>query len=193
MTTARYIYWQDGEHWLGYFEEYPDYVPRVRAWRIFKKTSRICFMTSPAAKSPEYGRQPSCPSDEAAGFGSPPGGERMRARAARRPARLVSQSSNRDVSASSSTHRSQRKPGQAYSEEATGLICRQNRGRIGLIGSTWPGATRSAAPPWGRFSLRGAPASNLPTAPPRPAAPIPRRAPRDRAAARRKAFRTAAA
>lgn len=26
MSVARYIYWQDGEHWLGYFEEYPDYV-----------------------------------------------------------------------------------------------------------------------------------------------------------------------
>lgn len=25
MATARYIYWRDGEHWLGYFEEYPDY------------------------------------------------------------------------------------------------------------------------------------------------------------------------
>lgn len=26
MSVARYIYWQDGEHWLGCFEEYPDYV-----------------------------------------------------------------------------------------------------------------------------------------------------------------------
>ena len=25
MATARYVYWQDGAHWLGYFEEYPDY------------------------------------------------------------------------------------------------------------------------------------------------------------------------
>ena len=25
MKTARYIYWRDGDHWLGYFEEYPDY------------------------------------------------------------------------------------------------------------------------------------------------------------------------
>jgi predicted RNase H-like HicB family nuclease len=24
--TARYIYWQDGDHWLGYFEEFPDYI-----------------------------------------------------------------------------------------------------------------------------------------------------------------------
>ena len=26
MSTARYVYWQDGDHWLGYFEEYPDYM-----------------------------------------------------------------------------------------------------------------------------------------------------------------------
>ena len=25
MKTARYIYWRDGSHWLGYFEEFPDY------------------------------------------------------------------------------------------------------------------------------------------------------------------------
>ena len=25
MATARYVYWQDGAQWLGYFEEYPDY------------------------------------------------------------------------------------------------------------------------------------------------------------------------
>jgi predicted RNase H-like HicB family nuclease len=25
MRTARYVYWLHGEHWLGYFEEYPDY------------------------------------------------------------------------------------------------------------------------------------------------------------------------
>lgn len=26
MSTARYIHWQDGEMWLGYFEEFPDYI-----------------------------------------------------------------------------------------------------------------------------------------------------------------------
>jgi len=26
MVSARYIYWQEGQHWLGYFEEYPDYL-----------------------------------------------------------------------------------------------------------------------------------------------------------------------
>jgi predicted RNase H-like HicB family nuclease len=26
MGTARYIYWQDGAHWLAYFEDFPDYL-----------------------------------------------------------------------------------------------------------------------------------------------------------------------
>lgn len=26
MSTARYVRWQDGEMWLGYFEQYPDYL-----------------------------------------------------------------------------------------------------------------------------------------------------------------------
>jgi predicted RNase H-like HicB family nuclease len=26
MTTLRYIHWQDSGMWLGYFEEYPDYL-----------------------------------------------------------------------------------------------------------------------------------------------------------------------
>jgi hypothetical protein len=26
MTTARYVYWRDRNHCLGYFEEFPDYL-----------------------------------------------------------------------------------------------------------------------------------------------------------------------
>jgi hypothetical protein len=26
MSTARYVHWQDGEIWLGYLEEFPDYL-----------------------------------------------------------------------------------------------------------------------------------------------------------------------
>lgn len=25
QTTAKYVYWQEKDAWLGYFEEYPDY------------------------------------------------------------------------------------------------------------------------------------------------------------------------
>ena len=26
MNKARYVHWQDGDMWLGYFEEFPDYM-----------------------------------------------------------------------------------------------------------------------------------------------------------------------
>ena len=26
MRSARYVHWQDGEMWLGYFEDFPDYL-----------------------------------------------------------------------------------------------------------------------------------------------------------------------
>jgi predicted RNase H-like HicB family nuclease len=26
MSTARFVHWRDGDVWLGYFEEFPDYV-----------------------------------------------------------------------------------------------------------------------------------------------------------------------
>jgi predicted RNase H-like HicB family nuclease len=26
MTTVRFVHWQDGDMWLGYLEEYPDYM-----------------------------------------------------------------------------------------------------------------------------------------------------------------------
>jgi hypothetical protein len=26
MNTMRYVYWQDGDMWLGYLEEFPDYL-----------------------------------------------------------------------------------------------------------------------------------------------------------------------
>ncbi|UCF39328.1 MAG: type II toxin-antitoxin system HicB family antitoxin [Acidobacteriota bacterium] len=29
MTTVRYVYWQDGEFWLGYFEEFPEYLTQA--------------------------------------------------------------------------------------------------------------------------------------------------------------------
>lgn len=25
MTTLKYVYWQEGEFWLGYLHDYPDY------------------------------------------------------------------------------------------------------------------------------------------------------------------------
>ncbi|MGE3309881.1 MAG: type II toxin-antitoxin system HicB family antitoxin [Limisphaerales bacterium] len=26
MSAQRYVYWQDGQHWVGHLEEFPDYL-----------------------------------------------------------------------------------------------------------------------------------------------------------------------
>ena len=33
MSTARYVRWQDGGMWLGYFEEFPDYLTQGESLR----------------------------------------------------------------------------------------------------------------------------------------------------------------
>ena len=29
MESKRYIYWEEGDFWMGYFEEYPDYITQA--------------------------------------------------------------------------------------------------------------------------------------------------------------------
>jgi hypothetical protein len=41
MATARCVYWQDGEHWLGYFEEFPDYLTQGDTFDGLKDSGRI--------------------------------------------------------------------------------------------------------------------------------------------------------
>ena len=31
MATVKYIHWQDGRMWLGYLEEYPDYMTQGKS------------------------------------------------------------------------------------------------------------------------------------------------------------------
>ena len=38
MKTVRYVYWQDEDMWLGYVEEFPDYMTQGGTLRNFRKT-----------------------------------------------------------------------------------------------------------------------------------------------------------
>ena len=31
MKTLKYVYWQDGDMWLGYLEEFPDYMTQAES------------------------------------------------------------------------------------------------------------------------------------------------------------------
>jgi predicted RNase H-like HicB family nuclease len=37
MDTTKYIYWQDENMWLGYLEEYPDYMTQGETFDELKK------------------------------------------------------------------------------------------------------------------------------------------------------------
>ncbi len=43
MTTARYVYWQDGEQWVGYFEEYPDYMTQGESFDDLQESLRDLY------------------------------------------------------------------------------------------------------------------------------------------------------
>jgi hypothetical protein len=43
MNTARYVYWQDGDKWLGYFEEYPDYMTQGESLEDLQESLKYLF------------------------------------------------------------------------------------------------------------------------------------------------------
>jgi hypothetical protein len=40
MSTARYVHGQDGEMWLGYFEEFPDYLTQAESQAELEESLR---------------------------------------------------------------------------------------------------------------------------------------------------------
>ena len=40
MTSQRFVYWQDGEMWLGYLEEFPDYLTQGESLADLKEHLR---------------------------------------------------------------------------------------------------------------------------------------------------------
>jgi len=40
MESVRYVYWQDGEMWLGYIEEYPDYMTQGQSLEELEENLR---------------------------------------------------------------------------------------------------------------------------------------------------------
>ena len=43
MNTARKFYWQDGDKWLGYFEEYPDYMTQGESLEDLRENLKDLF------------------------------------------------------------------------------------------------------------------------------------------------------
>ena len=43
MERKKFIYWQDGEMWLGYLEEYPDYMTQGETLKELKENLRDIY------------------------------------------------------------------------------------------------------------------------------------------------------
>ena len=43
MNGLRYVYWQDGEFWLGYLEEYPDYMTQGESLKDLQEHLRDLY------------------------------------------------------------------------------------------------------------------------------------------------------
>ena len=52
MTTARYVHWQNGEMWLGYFEEFPDYLTQGESLSELEENLRDLFQDLTSGKIP---------------------------------------------------------------------------------------------------------------------------------------------
>jgi predicted RNase H-like HicB family nuclease len=43
MSTTRYVHWQDGEMWLGYLEEFPDYLTQAESMEELEENLRDLY------------------------------------------------------------------------------------------------------------------------------------------------------
>ena len=61
MATARYVYWQDGAHWLGYFEDYPDYQTQGESLEELQEMLRDLFRDLTSGELPGIRRAAELP------------------------------------------------------------------------------------------------------------------------------------
>jgi hypothetical protein len=43
VGTTRFVYWQDGNMWLGYLEEYPDYMTQGKSLEELKENLKAIY------------------------------------------------------------------------------------------------------------------------------------------------------
>jgi hypothetical protein len=43
MESAKYIYWQDRDHWLGYFQDYPDHWTQAESMEELQSNLRDLY------------------------------------------------------------------------------------------------------------------------------------------------------
>lgn len=57
MKNTAYVYWQDGETWLGYLEEFPDYLTQGDSLADLEEHLRDIFQDLSSGKIPHVRRR----------------------------------------------------------------------------------------------------------------------------------------
>jgi hypothetical protein len=52
MKSLRFVYWQDGDHWLGYFDQYPDYITQGESLDDLKEHLRDLYVDLTSGEIP---------------------------------------------------------------------------------------------------------------------------------------------
>jgi predicted RNase H-like HicB family nuclease len=52
MQTIRYVYWQDGKMWLGYLEEFPDYMTQGKTVKELQQNLKDVYDDLTSGKIP---------------------------------------------------------------------------------------------------------------------------------------------
>jgi len=52
MRTAKYVHWQDGAMWLGYLEEFPDYMTQAESVAELEENLRDLYQDLTNGKIP---------------------------------------------------------------------------------------------------------------------------------------------
>jgi len=52
MKTTRYVHWQDGEIWLGYLEEFPDYLTQGESLAELEENLRDLYQDLTSGEIP---------------------------------------------------------------------------------------------------------------------------------------------
>jgi len=54
MERKKYIYWQDDDMWLGYLEEYPDYMTQGKTIEELEENMRDIYMELNSGNIPSW-------------------------------------------------------------------------------------------------------------------------------------------
>lgn len=52
MTSVRFVYWQDGQMWLGHLEEYPDYLTQGESLQELQENLKDLYEDLTSGKIP---------------------------------------------------------------------------------------------------------------------------------------------